>query len=243
VSPIPRILPCGDAALAVEFGSIIDPRLNARVLALDSRVSAASREGALAGIIETVPTYRSLLVHYDPVATSFERLSGSLLGLARDLPDEPGEGRLWRIPVVYGGSFGIDLEHVADRHGLTPQQVIDKHAAPTYRVYMIGFVPGYAYLGGLDPDLATPRRETPRLKTPAGTISIGGSQAVVASIEAPSGWHLLGRTPVRSFMLDRDPVFLLEAGDRVTFEPIDASRWDELDRAAESGEPVAEVIG
>lgn len=243
MSSIPRILPCGDAALAVEFGSTIEPRLNARVLALDARMSAAFRESALAGIIETVPTYRSLLVHYDPVEISFEALSGSLLALAQDLPDEPGQGRLWRIPVVYGGSFGIDLEDVADRHGLTPQQVIDKHAAPTYRVYMIGFVPGYAYLGGLDPDLAMPRRETPRLKTPAGTISIGGIQAVVASIEAPSGWHLLGRTPVRSFMLDRDPVFLLEAGDRVTFEPVDASRWDELDRAAEAGEPVAEVIG
>jgi KipI family sensor histidine kinase inhibitor len=243
VPSIPRILPCGDAALAVEFGSTIDPRLNARVLALDARIGAAPPAGDLAAIVETVPTYRSLLVHYDPVATSFERLSDALLGLSQDLPDEPGIGRLWRIPVVYGGSFGIDLEDVADRHGLTPAQVIDKHAAPIYRVYMIGFVPGYAYLGGLDPALATPRRETPRLKTPAGTISIGGIQAVVASIEAPSGWHLLGRTPVRSFMLGRNPVFLLEAGDRVMFDPIDASRWDELDRNAAAGEPVAEVIG
>jgi KipI family sensor histidine kinase inhibitor len=238
VTPVPRILTCGDAALAVEFGSIIDPRLNARVLALDARVNAG-----IAGVVETVPTYRSLLVHYDPVATDFETLSSALLGLSRDLPDEPTEGRLWQIPVVYGGSFGIDLDDVAERHGLTPAQVIEKHSAPIYRVYMIGFVPGYAYLGGLDPELATPRRETPRTKTPAGTISIGGIQAVVASIEAPSGWHLLGRTPVRSFKLDRDPVFLLEAGDRVVFEPIDASRWDELDRAAEAGEPVAEVVG
>jgi len=238
VTPIPRILPCGDAALAVEFGSTIDPRLNARVLALDARVNAG-----VAGVVETVPTYRSLLVHYDPVATEFETLSSTLLDLSSDLPDEPVEGRLWKIPVVYGGPFGIDLEDVAERHGLTPAQVIEKHSAPIYRVYMIGFVPGYAYLGGLDPDLATPRRETPRTKTPAGTISIGGIQAVVASIEAPSGWHLLGRTPVRSFELDRDPVFLLDAGDRVRFEPIAASRWDELDRAAEAGDPVAEVIG
>jgi KipI family sensor histidine kinase inhibitor len=107
---------------------------------------------------------------------------------------------------------------------------------------MIGFLPGYAYLGGLDPALATPRRENPRARTPAGTISIGGIQAVVASIEAPSGWHLLGRTPVRNFMPDREPVFLFEAGDRVRFEPTDAARWDELDRAAAAGEPVAEVI-
>jgi len=243
VSTNPRILACGDAALAVEFGSIIDPRLNARVLALEARIHAAPAVAGLNGIVETVPTYRSLLVHYNPVETTFERLSEVLLALSKDLPDEPGTGRLWRIPVVYGGAFGVDLEEVAERHGLTPAQVIDKHAAPTYRIYMIGFVPGYAYLGGLDPALATPRRETPRLKTPAGTISIGGIQAVVASIEAPSGWHLLGRTPVRSFMPSRNPVFLLEAGDSVTFEPIDGSRWDELDRAAAAGEFVAEVVG
>jgi 5-oxoprolinase (ATP-hydrolysing) subunit B len=238
VPPTVRILPCGDAALAVEFGNTIDPRLNARVLALDSRVN-----GGVVGVVETVPTYRSLLVHYDPVTTDFETLSSTLQRLAQDLPDEPAEGRVWRIPVVYGGEFGIDLEDVAKRHGLTPSQVIDRHSAPIYRVYMIGFVPGYAYLGGLDPVLATPRRETPRLTTPAGTISIGGIQAVIASIEAPSGWHLLGRTPVRSYMLDRDPVFLIEAGDCVKFDPIEPSRWDELDRAAAAGEAVAEVIG
>jgi KipI family sensor histidine kinase inhibitor len=238
VSFPPRILPCGDTALAVEFGQEINPRLNARVLSLDARV----REG-LNGIVETVPTYRSLLVHYDPVTTDYESLSATLSELARELTDEPAEGRLWRIPVVYGGPFGIDLEEVAECHGLTPQEVIDKHVAPTYRVYMIGFVLGYAYLGGLDPTLATPRRETPRSRTPAGTISIGGVQAVVASIEAPSGWHLLGRTPVRTFMPDRDPVFLIAAGDRVQFEQIDAAQWDRLDRAAAAGDPVAEVIG
>jgi KipI family sensor histidine kinase inhibitor len=236
VPPLPRILPCGDAALAVEFGDVIDPRLNARVLALDAKVS-----GSVRGVIETVPTYRSLLVHYDPSAADFETLSGTLLSLSENLPDEPREGRLWRVPVVYGGAFGIDLGEVAERHGLTPNQVIEKHSAPVYRVYMIGFVPGFAYLGGLDPDLATPRRVTPRVATPAGTISIGGIQAVVASIEAPSGWHLLGRTPVRNFMPDRDPTFLIQAGDRVQFEPVEASRWDALDRMAAAGEPVAEV--
>jgi KipI family sensor histidine kinase inhibitor len=233
----PRILPCGDTALAVEFGSDIDPRINARVLALDE-----CAKNGVPGIVETVPTYRSLLVHYDPVAVDYDTLSRSLLDLSRGLSDEPREGRLWRIPVVYGGPFGIDLDEVAARHGLTPAQLIEKHAAPIYRVYMIGFVPGYAYLGGLDPTIATPRREVPRARVPAGTISIGGIQAVVASIEAPSGWHLLGRTPVRSFMPDRDPIFLIEAGDRVQFEPIDASRWDALDRAAAAGEPVAEIV-
>lgn len=233
----PRILLCGDAALAVEFGDTVDPRLNAKVLALDARAKT------LAGVVETVPTYRSLLVHYDPTVVGFATLGEALLGLSHDLPDAPSEGRLWRIPVVYGGAFGIDLEDVAARHGLTPDDVVARHAAPVYRVYMIGFLPGFAYLGGLDPSIATSRREIPRLKTPPGTISIGGVQALVASIEAPSGWHLLGRTPVRSFMPTRDPVFLLEAGDRVRFEPVAESRWTVLEEAAGRGEPVAEIVG
>ncbi len=233
----PRILPCGDAALAVEFGSEIDPAINARVLALDDRVNQG-----VPGVVETVPTYRSLLVHYDPSATDFDALSVALTALSADLPDTPAEGRLWRIPVVYGGAFGVDLDEVAARHGLDPAKLIARHTAPVYRVYMIGFVPGFAYLGGLDPSIATPRREVPRAKTPAGSISIGGVQAAVASIEAPSGWHLLGRTPVRTFMPGRDPAFLLGAGDRVTFEPIPAARWEALDQAAASGELVAEAV-
>ena len=235
---LPKILPCGDAALTVEFGTEIDPRLNARVLALDARVAQG-----LPGVVETVPTYRSLLVHYNPTATDFERLSADLLALCADLPDTPAEGRLWRIPVVYGGAFGIDLDDVAARHGLTPAQVIEKHAAATYRVYMIGFLPGFSYLGGLDPAIATPRRESPRTHTPAGVVSIGGVQALVSSIAAPSGWHLLGRTPVRTFMPGRDPTFLLTPGDRVRFDPIAPERWDGLERAAAAGELVAEPVG
>jgi KipI family sensor histidine kinase inhibitor len=233
----PRVLPCGDTALAVEFGEAIDPAVNACVLALDARVAQG-----IPGVVETVPTYRSLLVHYDPDVTDFDTLGATLSALSADLPDTPAEGRLWRIPVVYGGAFGVDLEAVSARHGLAPADLIARHAAPIYRVYMIGFVPGFAYLGGLDPSLATPRRDVPRARTPAGSISIGGAQAAVASIEAPSGWHLLGRTPVRSFMPDREPPFILNAGDRVTFEPVPAERWDALDRAAAAGNLIAEAL-
>jgi KipI family sensor histidine kinase inhibitor len=125
---------------------------------------------------------------------------------------------------------------------LTPAELVRRHAAPIYRVYMSGFMPGFAYLGGLDPSIATPRRENPRTWTPAGAISIGGVQALVASIEAPSGWHLLGRTPVRNFMIERDPVFIIAPGDQVVFMPIPAERWQALDRAAASGELVAEAL-
>ena len=146
------------------------------------------------------------------------------------------------MPVVYGGKFGIDLEATAERHGLTPSQLIDKHAAPVYRVYMIGFMPGFTYLGGLDPSIATSRRTDPRPMTPAGCISIGGIQALVAGQAMPSGWHILGLTPVRTFMAGREPAFLTAPGDEVVFEPVDAARWDALDRAAAAGEPVAELI-
>jgi KipI family sensor histidine kinase inhibitor len=233
----PRVLPCGDAALTVEFGRDIDPLINARVLALDARVSAG-----LPGVTEAVPTYRSLLVHYDPAVTDFAALKTALLDLAGDLPQARRDGRLWRIPVVYGGEFGIDLEATAELHGIAADELIRRHAAPVYDVYMIGFLPGFVYLGGLDPSIATSRRETPRPSLPAGNISIGGVQALIASIEAPSGWHMLGRTPVRNFMPGRDPAFIIQPGDRVTFAPIPRERWEPLDRAAEAGELVAEAL-
>ncbi len=238
IPPATRLLWCGDTALTVEFGDRIDPAVNARVLALDARL----REANLPGIVETVPTYRSLTVHLDPLGVDPPALEAVLLDLAaRPAPLLPPK-RVWRVPVVYGGAFGMDLEEVAAHHGLSPSAVIARHAAPEYRVVMIGFLPGYAYLDGLDPGLALSRRASPRATTPAGTISIGGVQALVASIAAPSGWHLLGRTPVRAFAAGRDPVFLFAPGDGIRFEPTDPARWESLDRAAAAGEPVAEVV-
>lgn len=232
----PRLQTCGDTAFTVTFGETIDAERNAAVLALD----AALAEAALPGILETVPSYRSLTVHCDPVTVDPAALARDVLNLARTGPTPAKPGRVWRIPVVYGGAFGADLDAVAEHHGLTPDAVIACHAEPEYRVAMLGFLPGYAYLSGLHPKLALSRRPSPRPTTPAGTISIGGAQALVASIAAPSGWHLLGRTPVRSFLPGRDPIFLFEPGDRVRFEPVDPRRWNALDRAAAAGEPVAE---
>jgi KipI family sensor histidine kinase inhibitor len=222
----------------VEFGDTIDPDLNGKVLALDDIL----RHRAPVGLLETVPTYRSLLVQFDPTVTDYDALASFLTEEARRLAPRAAAGRRWRVPVVYGGPFGIDLDDIAERHGLTTHQLIDIHAGAVYRVYMIGFLPGFAYLGGLDPRLATPRRTQPRAKIPPGSIIIGGAQAAVGSIECPSGWHLLGRTPVRSYAPERDPAFLLAAGDEVVFEPIDVSRWDALEKAALAGEPVADEV-
>jgi len=224
--------------VTIEFGTAIDPSISSRVLALDAALNAQNVQG----LVETVPTYRSLMVQFDPLTFDYERFQQQVCALAGTLEAAPASGRRWRVPVVYGGKFGIDLDATAERHGLTPAQLIDKHAAPVYRVYMIGFMPGFTYLGGLDPSIATSRRTDPRPMTPAGCISIGGVQALIAGQAMPSGWHILGLTPVRTFMTGREPAFLTAPGDEVVFEPVDAARWDALDRAAAAGEPVAELI-
>ncbi len=212
----------------------MDADSNRRVFALDRALKSAPIEG----IVETVPTYRSLLVHYDPLTLGFSELSDRLLALL----DQPGStdnpSRHWRVPVFYDG---LDLDGVAKAHDMSPDELIRRHSAPRYDVAMLGFTPGFSYLRGLDTSIATPRRAQPRITTPAGTISIGGVQAALQCLAGPSGWHLLGRTPVRTFNPQRDPVFLMEPGDTVTFEQINAAEFERLERLAERGEIVAEL--
>jgi KipI family sensor histidine kinase inhibitor len=234
----PRVLACGDTALAVEFGTTMDADNNRRVFVLDRALKKAPVEG----IIETVPTYRSLLIHYDPLRLGFSELNDRLLALL-DQPDTAERpSRHWRVPVTYGAAFGLDLDDVARTHGLSTDELIRRHSSPRYDVAMIGFTPGFSYLRGLDPAIATPRRPQPRLSTPAGTISIGGVQAALQCLAGPSGWHLLGRTPVRTFDPQRDPVFLIEPGDTVTFAQIGPTEFERLERFAERGETIAELM-
>lgn len=236
--PPPRLLPSGDSAVTVEFSRTIDDAANERVLALDKALAA----NPIDGITETVPTYRSLLVHYDPGTIGFEALGAKILPIASQPLPPATKARRWRIPVAYGGEHGIDLEDVAKALNTTPDDIIARHSGGDYRVAMIGFTPGWSYLSGLDKSLQMSRRQSPRLLTPAGTISIGGIQAGIQCLAAPSGWHLLGRTPVRTYQLHRNPTFLTEPGDRVTFFAIDHKTFGELDRAAEAGEIVAEQV-
>jgi len=235
---LPRLLPSGDSAITVEYSRDIDDGANRSVLALDRALTRA----AIAGVTEAVPTYRSLLVHYDPVQVDFDTLSQRLLALAKSPAEATASARRWRIPVAYGGEHGIDLEDVAKSLNTTSDDIVARHVAGNYRVAMIGFTPGWSYLSGLDKSLNMPRRQNPRLLTPAGTISIGGVQTGVQCLAGPSGWHLLGRTPVRTYQLHRDPTFLLEPGDYVTFSRVDAKTFAEQDRAAEAGEIIAELV-
>jgi KipI family sensor histidine kinase inhibitor len=234
----PRILPSGDSAITVEFSRNIDDAANQRVLALDRTLAAEP----VSGVTETVPTYRSLLVHYDPRLIGFDALGEKLVTLALRPVPAATRTRRWRIPVVYGGEHGIDLEDVATALKTTPDDIVARHVAGDYRVAMLGFTPGWSYLSGLHASLQMPRRQNPRLLTPAGTISIGGVQTGVQCLAGPSGWHLLGRTAVRTYQLHREPTFLLEPGDRVTFSAVDAKTFAEQDRAAENGEIVAELM-
>jgi 5-oxoprolinase (ATP-hydrolysing) subunit B len=234
----PRLLPCGDSAITVEFSRHIDDAASQRVLALDRAIA----RDAIGGVTETVPTYRSLLVHYDPVQIGFDALSEKLVELAGQPVPPVAHTRRWRIPVAYGGEHGIDLEDVAKTLKTTPDDVVARHVAGDYRVAMIGFTPGWSYLSGLEKFLHMPRRQNPRLLTPAGTVSVGGVQTGVQCLAGPSGWHLLGRTAVRTYQLHREPTFLLEPGDRITFMQVDHKIFGEQDRAAEAGEIIAELI-
>jgi inhibitor of KinA len=228
-SPFPRIVPLGDRALVVEFGDAIDPALSTRIAALAQRM----RADPLPGVHDIVPTYATLALHYDPVAIGcddpYDILAQQVEAwLAGQAAEGEGHGRVVEIPVCYGGDFGADMAELARRHGLDEAQVARLHSTPEYHVHMLGFVPGFAYLGGLDPRLATPRRDSPRARVPAGSVAIGGGQTGIFPLDTPGGWHLIGRTPLRLFTPDTEPPCLLNAGDKVRFVPIDAAQFEAL---------------
>jgi KipI family sensor histidine kinase inhibitor len=221
----PRFLPVGDAALTVEFGDAISPELNAQVVALELALAAEE----LNGIIEAVPSYRSLLICYDPLETSFAQLITDLRRLlAGDPRARQADAVTWTVPVIYDPPHGRDLAEVAQRLALTQEQVIALHSGAEYQVYMVGFAPGLPYLGGLPTALHIPRRETPRPRVAAGAVMIGGMQALIVPTPLPSGWYILGQTPLRPFDPARDDPFLFRAGDRVRFRRIDAVEGNRL---------------
>jgi len=221
----PRFLPVGDAALTVEFGDAISPELNQQVVALDHALAAANFDG----IIETAPTYRSLLICYEPLEISFRQLVAAVRRLlSRGVQARQSDPVRWTVPVVYDPPHGDDLAEVAQRLALTQEQVIALHSGAEYQVYMVGFAPGLPYLGGLPGALHIPRREVPRPRVPAGAVIIGGMQAIIVPTPLPSGWFILGQTPLRPFDPTRHDPFLFRPGDRVRFRRVDAAEGDRL---------------
>jgi KipI family sensor histidine kinase inhibitor len=203
-----RIHPLGDTALLAELGTRLDTALNTRAIALASALKKRRDvRGALAA-------HGTVTVQFDPDQISYDDLSTAIRRLATRRPPLEEPGRLHRIPVVYDGP---DLEAVAKETGLTPQRVIELHGRPIYRVFLVGFVPGWAYLGPLPDELVLPRRSVPRTQVPAGSVAIAGQETGIYPLDSPGGWHLIGRTPVRLFLPDSDPPSLFRAGDRVKF--------------------------
>jgi KipI family sensor histidine kinase inhibitor len=236
-----RFLSAGDRALVVEFGDRVERELSNNVLRLDESLRASG----LPGVVETVPTFRSLMVHYDPLVTTRADLERSITCLLDCRSGPRDAATLWRVPVCYEGAFAPDLAEVAQLTGVTPSELVALHSAVRYHVYMLGFLPGFPYMGDLPPQLALPRRADPRLRVPAGSVSIATTLTAIYPYESPGGWHLIGATPIRLFDPVRARPALLEPGDIVQFEPIDPASFASIRKAVDSGnyevanEPVA----
>jgi inhibitor of KinA len=223
-----RIVPAGDSALVIEFEEKIDPAISARAAAVAEALTAAN----VAGVRDVVPTYRSVAVYFDPLKTHRDALTGAIERAADQSIESHQRVRdPIRIPVCYGGAHGPDLSRVAQFAGLREDVVADLHASGVYRVMMLGFTPGFAYMGIVDSRIAAPRLEAPRPRVPRGSVGIAGEQTGIYPSEIPGGWQLIGRTPVRPFDMSRGDPFLLHAGDEVHFVPITQKEFDELDRA------------
>ncbi|MBI2291589.1 MAG: 5-oxoprolinase subunit PxpB [Betaproteobacteria bacterium] len=213
--------------MIVEFGDRIDRLLSERVL----RLSALVRAAKLPGVIETVPTFRSLMVHYDPFATDSASLTVAIENLLDSGRSEAKPVTLWRIPACYAASHAPDLAEVAQRTGLGMEEIVGLHSNTRFHIYMLGFVPGFPYMGDLPEAMVLPRRADPRVRVPPGSIAIATSMTAIYPLESPGGWHLIGATPIRLFDPRRSRPALLSAGDAVRFEPITVREFDAI-RAA-----------
>ena len=224
-----KLLLLGDSAVSAQFGEEICPEINQQVTALRDALEEAAAKGEIQGLGEMVPTYCALLINYNPLVLSYDELSAKLEELSQGLVVKSDTDRqVVEIPVAYGGEYGPDLAEVAAAHGMTEQQVIDIHSQPEYPIYMLGFVAGFPYLGGMSEKIATPRKESPRLKIEAGSVGIAGSQTGIYSVESPGGWQIIGRTPLKLYDTDREQPVLLSAGQYIKFKPISGAEYEAM---------------
>ncbi|MBC8158762.1 MAG: 5-oxoprolinase subunit PxpB [Alphaproteobacteria bacterium] len=226
-----EFLPCGDCALSVQFGEQIERSLNERVIQIKKAVDAAELEG----VVETVPSYRALMVHYDPRRTS----QATLIDEIGPFLDQPASaatpGTHWRIPTCYDTEFAPDLEYVATCADMTPERVIDIHTSTPHYVYMIGFAPGQPHMGDLPQELAIPRRKDPRPVVEKGSIVTATGLSIIYPVTNASGWHIIGRSPISVFDASKDPPVLLIAGDTVDFYSISRREYDDIQQIIEEG--------
>jgi KipI family sensor histidine kinase inhibitor len=230
--PEPRFLPGGDLSVSVEFADEISPEVNTRVRALEYLL----QETAIPGVIETVPTFRALLVDYDPLVITWDELIarlGSLIPEAR--PEALPPSRLVELPCCYEGELGFDLVAAAEKLGLSPEEVVRLHSGDEYQVYFIGFTPGLPYMVGTSGRLTIPRLEKPRTKTPPGSVGIGGKQCCIYPVESPGGFWILGRIALRLYDPTRPDPILLRPGDRVRFRAIDRAEFDRISAEVAAG--------
>ena len=207
-----KISTAGDSALLIEFGQEISPEINARITAFVHLLKAQHIEG----VQDMIPAFTSLLINYDPRVVNYK-------------------SRVFEIPVCYGGEYGPDIENIAKHAGLTEEEVIEIHSSKDYLIYMLGFLPGFSYLGGLDERIHTPRLANPRIRIPAGSVGIGGSQTGIYPLDSPGGWQFLGMTPVKTYDPEREDPILFEAGNYIRFVPVSEEEYKQIKEQVENG--------
>lgn len=233
-----KYIPAGDRSLVMEFGNSIKPEINAKI----RNMVMAIEDAKVSGILEIIPTYRSILIIYDPLQVEYNFLIKYLKDTITSLGNSSeAESRIVELPTVYGGEYGPDIEFVAKHNNITVDEVIRIHSSTDYLLYMLGFTPGFGYLGGMSKDIETPRLQVPRTKIPAGSTGIAGSQTGIYPIDSPGGWQLIGRTPVKLYDPLGTPPILLNAGDYVRFVPVSEEEYLKIQEEINNGKYIVNI--
>ena len=234
-----KYLSAGDKAVVMEFGNEISKDINAKI----RNVVKSVEEAKVDGIVELLPTYRSLMIMYDPLKIEYSELILTLDSMSsKQVDNEEEKIKIVEFPTVYGGEYGPDINFVAEHNNITVDEVIKIHTGTDYLVYMMGFTPGFTYLGGMSDKIVTPRLASPRTKIPAGSVGIAGAQTGMYPSETPGGWQLIGRTPLKLYDSDKEPPVMLSAGDYVRYVSVSEEEYLEIKKQVEEGTYVVKEI-